>query len=67
MSIAKTAVLDFSLSVVCDYGEEFNIFDQDYDDVFAKAIFNNKWEACEGAEVDCPKCKAEIIVGKVEY
>ncbi len=67
MSAKKTAMLDFSLTIECDCGEDFNVFEQDYDDILAKAVITDTLEDCEGAKVECPKCKSEIIIGKVEY
>jgi hypothetical protein len=35
--------------------------------LFAKRIFNNAWDDCQGIEVICPHCEHEFPIDKVEY
>lgn len=62
------AYLDWSLEVRCgNCSEIFDIAEFDHDGYFANAIFTNKWGSLEGADVECPKCSAEVKLDRVEY
>jgi len=63
-----TPTLTASLDVECPYcGEWFNLFDNDDDNVYQGAIFNNNWGALETDEHHCPKCEAELTIDEVDY
>ena len=63
------ARLSWSLWVDCPEcdDETINLSDVDTDDAIAKAIFNNKWDALIGYEVECPYCGKTFAIEKVEY
>jgi C4-type Zn-finger protein len=70
MKTESLALLSWSLNVECPHCEEdFDLqeFDHEYDNRFADALFNNRWEDVNGSEVSCPTCNQEFTITKIEY
>ena len=68
-SMEKVKVsLHYRLWVNCPKcNEDFDLVDQDDDNVVSTAIFTNKWGDLEGYEIYCPKCEHEFEIKEIEY
>lgn len=64
----NTARLNWTLYIDCPACDAMvDLVDQDDNQIFATAIFNNKWGSAKGEEVFCDECNHEFKVDDIEY
>ena len=67
----KSATLQFhyTLNLECPYCDAQIDFSglPDHEADISRLIFNNKWEAIDGMEMECNSCLKEFTIDKIEY
>ena len=62
-------IVQCSLDVECpNCGYWFNLFENDDDNIYQGAIFNNRWDDLKGKdEHTCPNCRKEFEIESIIY
>lgn len=67
----NVAFLDWSLDIDCPRcGNVVDLVQYDADsgdNDIANMIFRNRWDHLEGYDIECPRCKHDFKIDRVEY
>ena len=66
--MSNIVLLSFSLDVQCPECEhDFDVSDQDDENVISGLVFTNRWEEIKGHSATCPSCDHKFILDGIEY